>query len=169
MRLFHNSRRSEYRVPFGAVVAGTTVHLTLRVEDADARFLKGEVRTWVDDRGEELIPMTLGESNTLVASIDCSEPCILWYSFRVTCTDGSMLKVGARDGATGGESVTYTDRADVPSFQITVYKHRKTRPAWYERGIVYQIFPIVTRATSTGSSAPRPSSTSPARALASTW
>ncbi len=55
-------------MPFGAVVAGTTVHLTLRVEDADARFLKGEVRTWVDDRGEELIPMTLGESNTLVAS-----------------------------------------------------------------------------------------------------
>ncbi len=141
MRLFHNSRRSEYRVPFGAVVAGTTVHLTLRVEDADARFLKGEVRTWVDDRGEELIPMTLGESNTLVATIDCSEPCILWYSFRVTCTDGSMLMVGARDGATGGESVTYTDRTDVPSFQITVYKHRKTRPAWYERGIVYQIFP----------------------------
>lgn len=141
MRLFHNSRRSEYRVPYGAVVAGTTVHLTLQVEDADARFLKGEVRTWVDERGEELIPMTLGESNTLVAAVDCPEPCILWYSFRVTCTDGSMLMVGARDGATGGESVTYTDRADVPSFQITVYKHRKTRPAWYERGIVYQIFP----------------------------
>ena len=92
MKLIHNSRRSEYRVPFGAVVAGTTVHLTLRVEDADASFLVGEVRTWVDERGEELIPMALGENNTLVADIPCPETCILWYSFRVTCTDGSQLK-----------------------------------------------------------------------------
>ena len=141
MKLIHNSRRSEYRVPFGAVVAGTTVHLTLRVEDADASFLVGEVRTWVDERGEELIPMALGENNTLVADIPCPETCILWYSFRVTCTDGSQLNVGAREGSTGGEAVTYMGRTDVPSFQITVYKHRKTRPAWYERGIVYQIFP----------------------------
>lgn len=141
MNLIHNSRRPEFRVPYGAVVVGTTVHLSLRVEDADASFLAGEVRTWVDDRGEELIPMELGEDNTLIADIPCPETCILWYSFRVTCTDGSQMLVGARDGATGGEGVMYTDRQDVPSFQITVYRHRATRPAWYERGIVYQIFP----------------------------
>ena len=29
----------------------------------------------------------------------------------------------------------------MPSFQITVYKHREVRPEWYERGMVYQIFP----------------------------
>ena len=141
MKLIHHSRRSEYRVPFGAVVAGTTVHLTLRVEDASAEFLTGEVRTWVDDRGEELVPMHLGPDNTLVADLPCPSPCILWYSFLVTCTDGSQVRVGAREGATGGEAVTYTDREDVPSFQITVYRHRQTRPAWYENGIVYQIFP----------------------------
>lgn len=141
MNLIHNSRRPEFRVPYGAVVVGTTVHLSLRVEDADASFLAGEVRTWVDDRGEELIPMELGENNTLIADIPCPETCILWYSFRVTCTDGSQMLVGARDGATGGEGVMYTDRQDVPSFQITVYRHRATRPTWYERGIVYQIFP----------------------------
>lgn len=141
MNLIHNSRRPEFRVPYGAVVVGTTVHLSLRVEDADASFLAGEVRTWVDDRGEELIPMELGENNTLIADIPCPETCILWYSFRVTCTDGAQILVGARDGATGGEGLMYTDRQDVPSFQITVYRHRATRPAWYERGIVYQIFP----------------------------
>lgn len=141
MNLIHNSRRPEFRVPYGAVVVGTTVHLSLRVEDADASFLTGEVRTWIDDRGEGLIPMELGENNTLIADIPCPETCILWYSFRVTCTDGSQILVGARDGATGGEGVMYTDRQDVPSFQITVYRHRDIRPSWYERGIVYQIFP----------------------------
>lgn len=141
MKLIHNSRRSEYRVPFGAVVAGTTVRLTLRVEGADAEFLKGEVRIWIDGEGETLIGMEAGANNALYADIPCPRPCIVWYSFRVTRTDGTLLCVGARDGATGGEAVTYTDRVDVPSFQITVYKHRATRPAWYERGIVYQIFP----------------------------
>jgi len=44
---------------------------------------------------------------------------------------------------TGGSfqsGVTY-DYAEVPSFQATVYKHRENRPTWYERGMVYQIFP----------------------------
>ena len=84
--------------------------------------------------------MALGENNTLVADIPCPETCILWYSFRVTCTDGSQLNVArARLDRRRGRDVH--GRTDVPSFQITVYKHRKTRPAWYERGIVYQIFP----------------------------
>lgn len=141
MKLIHNSRFPEYRVPFGAVVAGTTISLTLRVEDADASFLKGEVRTWTDDDGERFILMTPGEGNTLNAQLSCDVPCLLWYSFRITCTDGTQIHVGARDGSTGGEAVTYYDRSDVPSFQVTVYKHRPTRPSWYERGIVYQIFP----------------------------
>lgn len=141
MNLIHNSRRSEFRVPFGAVVAGTTVHLSLRVEDADASFLTGEVRIWIDEQGEIFLPMQLGPNNTLVADLTCHETCIVWYSFRVTTTDGTCLRLGAREDTTGGEGVVYTDREDVPSFQITVYKHRVTRPDWYERGIVYQIFP----------------------------
>ena len=48
--------------------------------------------------------------------------------------------MGAPQGRTGGEGVTY-DYVEVPSFQLTVYKHREVRPEWYERGMVYQIFP----------------------------
>lgn len=141
MKLIHNSRHAEHRVPFGAVCVGTTVRVSLSVEEVDASFLKGEVRTWVDGRGEELIPMVLGDNNTLVADIPCPEPCLIWYSFIVATSDGAQVRVGARDGSTGGQSVMYADRNDVPSFQITVYKHRECRPAWYERGMVYQIFP----------------------------
>lgn len=141
MNLIHNTRNTQFRVPYGAVVAGTSVRLSLQVIDADATFLTGTLRTWVDERGEELIPLVPGPGNTLNATLPCPEPCIVWYSFCVTTSDGTRLHVGAREGATGGEGVMYTDRDDVPSFQITVYRHRATRPAWYEHGIVYQIFP----------------------------
>lgn len=141
MNLTHHSRRSAYRIPFGAVVVGTTVHLTLGVEGAQAAFVRAHVRTWVDGEGETLIPMEAQDEHTLAAAVPCMRPSIVWYSFIVTTSDGAELRVGAREGATGGEGVTYTDRTDVPSFQITVYKHRARRPSWYERGMVYQIFP----------------------------
>ena len=69
----------------------------------------------------------------------------------------STPDLGAPQGRTGGEGVMY-DYVEVPSFQISVYEHRATRPSWYERGMVYQIFPIATAATSAGASAPRPRS-----------
>ena len=50
------------------------------------------------------------------------------------------LYLGAPEGRTGGEGATYT-YPECPSFQLTVYKHRAIRPSWYERGMVYQIFP----------------------------
>ena len=43
------------------------------------------------------------------------------------------MRCGAPQGHTGGEGVTY-DYENVPSFQITVYVPRTTRPTWYERG-----------------------------------
>lgn len=140
MNLLHNSRRPEFRTPFGAVVVGTTVHLSLRVEDADARDLEAHVRIWVDGAGETLVPMRATSPSTLSADVACAEQQLIWYSFHVKAPSGAMSYVGAREGRTGGVSATY-GYAEVPSFQITVYRHRAVRPAWYEHGIVYQIFP----------------------------
>ena len=64
----------------------------------------------------------------------------MWYSFICNIEGQPEVRLGAPQGRTGGEGVTY-DYAEVPSFQITVYKHRANRPTWYERGMVYQIFP----------------------------
>ena len=140
LKLLHNSRKTDYRVPFGAVVVGTTVTLTLGVEDADAAFLQAQVRLWVDGKGETFVPMQPGANNTLTAHIACDTAEIIWYSFVVALSDGRCIHVGARQGTVGGEGVMY-DHDNVPSFQLTVYKHRQTRPSWYENGIVYQIFP----------------------------
>lgn len=140
MKLIHNSRLARYRQPFGAVVAGTTVTLTVGVEGADASFLIANVRVWVDGEGEHIVEMHPGADNTLTAELACPEPQLMWYRFHVYGTDGSRLTLGAPEGATGGAGVTYPYE-ETPSFQITVYRHRAVRPSWYEGGIVYQIFP----------------------------
>ncbi len=146
MRLIHNSRRSCFRTPYGAVETGTTVTLSIRVEDAPAAC-KLTLRTWVDEEGERLHEMQPSEDGLLSATIDCTRPAIIWYSFHASweeTVDGETvtrtLHLGAPEGHTGGEGVMY-DYAEVPSFQITVYEHRTTRPSWYENGMVYQIFP----------------------------
>ena len=140
MRLIHNSRDAAYRSPFGAVTEGTTVELKVRVEDIDPLQVDMTLRTWIDCLGESLIPMTRGGDGVFTASLPCPEPTLVWYSFHATLASGDEAHLGAPQGATGGEGAMYPTR-DVPSFQISVYRHREIRPEWYERGMVYQIFP----------------------------
>ena len=140
MKLRHNSRLPRFRSPFGAVEVGTTVTLSLEVYKEDAAGITCTVRTWVDGVGETLYPLIGDGEGMYSAQISLDEPQIVWYHFIVRTNDGFELRVGAPQGATGGEGVTY-DYDNVPSFQISVYKHRAQRPTWYERGIVYQIFP----------------------------
>ncbi|OUO65415.1 4-alpha-glucanotransferase [Collinsella sp. An268] len=143
MKLIHHSRLPEYREPFGAVTAGSTVSLSLRIEDAPDAPLSVRLRTWVDGKGERLHTMQQGEDGLWHASLACPRPSNVWYTFHVSWEEGDtgrLAHLGAPQGHTGGEGVMY-DYAGCPSFQISVYRHRAVRPAWYEKGMVYQIFP----------------------------
>lgn len=140
MRLIHNSRLPQFRSPFGAVCAGAKVSLSVIAEDVDPQRLSMILRTWVDGIGETLTPMKHEGDGIFSAELNCAKPSIIWYSFIAEEEGCSQLRMGAPQGRTGGEGVTY-DYAEVPSFQITVYKHREERPGWYEQGMVYQIFP----------------------------
>ena len=140
MRLIHNSRLPQFRTPFGAVTTGTTLSLSVILEDADPNQATLTLRTWVDEIGESRYPMTHEGDGIFTVELECTEPCLIWYSFICNIEGQPEVRLGAPQGRTGGEGVTY-DYAEVPSFQITVYKHREVRPEWYERGMVYQIFP----------------------------
>ena len=140
MRLSHNSRQSKYRSPFGAVPCGTSVMLRAAVTEADPARVTMTLRTWIDGEGETLIPMDHVGGGVFHAMLPCPEPNLIWYSFIARDADGTELHLGALQGRTGGEGAAY-DYADVPSFQLTVYEPRETRPSWYENGMVYQIFP----------------------------
>ena len=114
--------------------------LRVRVEDADPTRVTVTLRTWIDGAGETLIPMDHVGGGVFHVMLPCPKPNLVWYSFIARAENGSELRLGAPQGSTGGEGATY-DYADVPSFQLTVYKPRAVRPSWYEQGMVYQIFP----------------------------
>lgn len=142
MKIIHESRDDTFRQPFGAVTFGTPVHLMARLEDAPANTAL-TLRIWIDGEGETLKPMVSNANNEWTVDVTFPEPVIVWYSFIASWTDNTgqhEVHAGPRQGKTGGEAVIY-EQGDAPSFQITVYKHREIRPEWYEKGMVYQIFP----------------------------
>lgn len=140
MRLIHNSRLPQFRAPFGAVTVGADVTLSVIAEDVDPAQLTVTLRVWIDGEGETLHHMKHEGDGIYSVTLPCDKPEIIWYSFIAQEENQPERRLGAPQGRTGGEGVLY-DYNEVPSFQVTVYRHRETRPSWYERGMVYQIFP----------------------------
>ncbi|WP_291288578.1 4-alpha-glucanotransferase [Enorma sp.] len=143
MKFIHTSRDTRFRTPFGAVEAGTNVQLSVHAEDVSLHCVSIDLRVWIDGEGELIQHLEHIGDGWFTTTLACPRPALMWYRFNIhiSSEDGMHNRyLGAPQGHTGGEGQTY-DYADCPSFQITVYKHRKTRPSWYENGMVYQIFP----------------------------
>lgn len=134
MYLYHNSRQSAYRSPFGAAPVGSTVTLSI-----DARLHKGShifLRLWQD--GETLLPMRPNETGRQSATFTLpQEPGLLWYYFVAKTPDGTLYygKSPELQGGNGKMSQTPPD-----SWQITVYRPMEL-PDWYGSSVAYQIFP----------------------------
>ena len=118
MRIYHDSRDLAYRSPYGAVIAGGTVSLSLDVDREDVE--ECVCRLWSDIDGETLVPMAPSETedDAYTCDILLKEPGIIWYSFIVKLSDGTQVRYGAQEGHTGGEGQEYDH--EPPSFQITV-------------------------------------------------
>ena len=136
----HNSRSPQVRAPFGAVPCSTPVRLSCQVDGEESSTATCTLRLWVDGEGETLLDMERTADGLFSTSITRDTPAIIWYSFIIRQSDGQEVRIGAAAGSQGGEGVVY-DYAEVPSFQLTVYQPRQVRPAWYEDGLAYQIFP----------------------------
>ena len=123
--IFH-SRDSRCKSPYGAVPKGTQVQLTLR-----PRRAKGVSRCTLTARYEMdgdrtlTLPMEwsgLEEGRDLyTASLPAGGPGLVWYSFRAERFNAAPLELGP--------------------YQLTVYDDSETVPAWFGRGVTYQIFP----------------------------
>lgn len=139
MRVYHNTRKSEYRNPFGAIAIDGTVSLSIDLfEEEGAEIL---LRIWIDGKGEEfykMVPARMEDRVRYTYDLKCDEAALYWYSFRIDRADGTSMFYGAKPGVTGGEGqMTFGPEG---SFQITAYKERKL-PEWYKNAVVYQIFP----------------------------
>ena len=144
VRATHNTSNPAYRTPFGACPLGESVTLSIDVRDVTSP--EGNVRLWIDGEGETLVPMTAEEREEggervvrLSGTFTPQKTEIIWYYFAITADDGAVWRYGATNECGVGEGA-FSD-GEPRSYQITVYEPRETRPEWYQRGIVYQIFP----------------------------
>ena len=141
MRARHVTSLRQYRDPFGAVQLGGTVKLAVDVWDDEPRC--ADLRLWIDGDGEKIIPMDLQEGTVpecrFSAEFAPEKTGVIWYSFIITSSDGSVWRYGASAEHAVGEGAFHY--GEPPSFQITVYEPRPVQPDWYRNGIVYQIFP----------------------------
>ena len=135
LKLFHDSRNSEYRLPQGARKTGETVTLRLRVRGGtpDRVFL----RLWwanAEQRYEMTAPKGDGLFEYALTLPD--QPGLMWYYFIVE-SEGRAVYYGNACDQLGGEGMVYG--GEPPSFQLTVYDAAYNPPEWMGDGVMYQI------------------------------
>ena len=145
MNIFHDSRNREYRDPFGAARAGTSVMLAIDIRDCDVRRV--ELEMWRDGEARQYLPMQQHSWNEngsryFITFMLPDEGCLIWYRFLVRfMQDGETKTIyyGNNEACTGGAG-RFGNEGEIVPYQITVYRRTKL-PEWYRDGIVYQIFP----------------------------
>lgn len=149
---YHNSQDVFYREPFGAVECGQTMTFRLNtfssvpVETCILRFWVNEqeiaipMQKIVDKRRDSSMP----KPELSITNLDLFEgeysvpqiPGLIWYYFKIV-VGAQTFFYGNNYKRLGGEGQLWDH--EPPSYQITVYKPMSI-PAWYQRGVIYQIF-----------------------------
>ncbi len=132
MYIYHNSRKTEYRSPFGAAPTEAEVRLSVSTDMNPERMW---LRIWQDR--EVLVPMEKTDGELYSASVKMPDrPCLLWYYF-VAEKDGRRYFC-CRSEKGGSDTLEYCNES---SWQITVYDKNFKTPDWFKKSVMYQIFP----------------------------
>ncbi|HYX41004.1 MAG TPA: alpha amylase N-terminal ig-like domain-containing protein, partial [Pyrinomonadaceae bacterium] len=158
--LRHDTFDSFYRTPFGAVTAGTSVHLRFRTAQADVQsvtlfYYQFDPATGANTPNSPVsLPMTqtgtrfengvtydIWELNLTTPSV----PAILYYKFRITDAGATVYYSDSyaddNDNLNQGGDGAASASEPFPAFQLTVYNPNFQTPAWLQNANVYQIFP----------------------------
>jgi 4-alpha-glucanotransferase len=137
---YHNSHDVFYREPFGAVECGQTIAFRLNTSSS-VPVKTCVLRFWINDQ-EITIPMEQdGDRGSNIGLFKAQysvpdTPGLMWYYFIIEA-ESQIFYYGNNCKRMGGEGKLWDQ--DPPSYQITVYKPMVI-PAWYLRGVMYQIF-----------------------------
>ncbi len=133
--MLHDSSQDLFRDPVGAVSTGTsvTIRFRARLENVSSVYLC----LYRKDFREEHVMRHTGdywEVNIKAPAV----PDVYWYYFTVNI-GGKICYYGAQGSRTGGIGCVYSDHP--PSYQITVYHAGFDVPEWFQKSVMYQIFP----------------------------
>jgi glycosidase len=146
--LAHDSRNDLYRVPFGAVPAGTVV--TLRLQAAAGDLSEASVRVYdalaqtqvVIDMEVVARDATAGEHGYDYWQVELPTikiPTVLYYRFILR--DGAATRYLEDDSALDGGAGSVLAQSADASWQIVTYDPEFAAPGWTAGATVYQIFP----------------------------
>ena len=128
----HNAGDERFRSPLGAVPEGTAV--TLRVKMLAGQPETADLLLYGDGFRRE-IPMEREEKGFAV-TVTMPETAALWYCFRIQTRDGAHWLC---PDASGYHGRLYAREGT--GFRLTVYRRDFETPAWFRRGVMYQVFP----------------------------
>ena len=137
LNIVHNSQDIKYRKPFGAVVSGEKVKLSIDVDkevnvSIELIYIDGTVKSRIMDK-----QYLNNGSFRYSIEIDTSGYIgLLEYYFTIR-NDGNCIYYGNNDERLGGRGSIYNFNP-IP-YQITVYRENEV-PNWYKEGVIYQIF-----------------------------
>lgn len=138
--ILHDSHKTCYRSPFGAVPCNEVITLQLEIETTKPVEMV-TLRLWKQHREERVemqVAEDMGHRKIFRAQISSPpEPGLLWYFFIATC-DQETYYYGNNTDNLGGVGQLYF--YEPPSYQVTVYKKEAATPNWYKDAIMYQIF-----------------------------
>ena len=135
-QLFHDSRKAKYREPLGAVPAGSTVKLRLYAGAAEG--IQGVNLALYGDGYTAEFPMECRDG-WWQAEIQLPERAgAYWYNFVVFWRE-DRLYYGCKSGLSSGLGLLYSSKP--LSYQLTCYDPSFETPAFFKKGILYQIFP----------------------------
>ena len=83
MKIIHNSRKAEYREPFGAAKTGTKVSLTIEIKDPAPESVR--LMLWHgDDPAAHYLEMSEKGDGRYAATFPLpDEGCLVWYAFEI--------------------------------------------------------------------------------------
>ncbi|MFZ5919780.1 MAG: C25 family cysteine peptidase [Chloroflexota bacterium] len=152
--LLHDSFSTDYRNPTGPVTTGATVTLRFRTCMDDLSSVPA-VRLWNDRTNTETIADLTFDGHASDATLGGvtfwkydlavgADTNIFYYVFKAT--DGTATAFYRDDdpkfyGGGYGAAESNQTTAYNNSYQLTVYDSAFTVPEWFQRGVVYQIFP----------------------------
>lgn len=133
--VLYDSRKIEYKKPFGAIRAGEPLFLRLTLkEEAPCRRVKVIFR-YENAEPESGYLTQEGESQTFSGTLQLKKSGLCFYRFEAEKEDGTLIFIGTTDGvhATLGDWL--------PEWRLTVYEQDFETPRELGGGIWYQIFP----------------------------
>ncbi|MEA4888476.1 MAG: glycoside hydrolase family 13 protein [Clostridiaceae bacterium] len=157
MRLLHSSRLTDYREPFGALPAGSTVRLAIRLwpENTEVRriYLSYAYGLYTFQTSRNRLQIQTGNTECDSFSYQVSlrlpmEPGLFFYWFEIETSGGLLYYTLDRETSDGRGLVGNNRPRYLPgephapaAWQITLYDPGFQTPDWLAGAVIYQIFP----------------------------